>query len=73
MQVSKHQFRFCFLLPVGLCTSDTGLGQVVQEELRFQMCVGNGLTGMKLCSFSMILPHNLKVTFTLSNYTHRKL
>jgi len=72
VQVGKQQFHFCFLPLVGLCISDTSLWQAVQEEHRSQMCVGNSLTGMKLCSFLMTLPCNLKVKFTLSDYTYHK-
>lgn len=72
VQLGEQQFHFWFLPLVGLCTSDAGLWQATQEEHRSQMSVSNSLTGMKLCSFPMTLPHNLKVKFTLSVYTHHK-
>lgn len=47
-------------------------GRLRRKVVTRRRDAGNPLTGMKLCSCLVTLPHNLKVKFALSDYTHHK-
>lgn len=57
-----QRFHFCFLPLIAVCTSAPSPWQgKLSPRRRF---VGSTLTGMKLCSFLLMLPHHLKVTLS---------